>query len=446
MKYSKLVNETKTEPIDSCSINVNEDGVLTACDVDLEAIEEGYRKLVLPEGILEIASDAFKTYNESEVAANIAGRLRFPVKYHNDAERDLRRKMIPKIQYPEDCKTVPERADYIYQLLLMPRLLTLELPATLKKVHSNSFPFFLEEIRVDEDNPWFKSVDGVLYSKDGRTLIRFPGRRCENDSFEVPEGVEYISAGAFQAAVIGELTLPHTLKDLGKYSLSNSIIGRLTIKDGLEIVLEDAFFGAGIKHISLPGSIRKIEDRAFNKSYGIRGFNCDSDSLEVGACLFSGGKYDNVDWWCWKEIPPASFLNADIKRIDIPEGVTHIRDYAFAGCWQTKSITIPDSVVEIEDNAFDLGKTYNRPITLPKHLYRFLYRLPARSLINGKTKDVLWAGFEDAENTVENKEILQRQKESLEEYLHSLNPLQYALKKNIKMSLKQIDRLLLRKE
>lgn len=442
MKYSQLINETKKEPLDLRNKYVKEDGVLTACDVDLEAIEQGYRRLLLPEGIREIASDAFKTYNESEVAANIASRLRFPIKYHNNAERDLRRKMIPKIQYPGDCKTIPERADYIYQLLLIPRLLTLELPATVEKVHSNSFPIFLEEIRVDEDNSWLTSVDGVLYSKDGRTLIRFPGRRCENDIFEVPEGVEYISAGAFQAAVIGELIFPHSLRNLGKYSLSNSIIGQLTIKDGLEIIEEDAFFGAGIKQIRLPASIRKIEDRAFHQCYGIRDFKCDSEALEVGACLFSGGKFDNVDWWCWEEIPPASFLNAEIKKIEIPDGVTHIRDYAFAGCWKAKSISIPESVVMIEDNAFDLGKTYNRPITLPKHLYRFLYRLPARSLINGKTKDVLWASFEDAESTVENRQTLQRQKESLEEYLHSLNPLQFALKKNIKSSLEQIDRLL----
>lgn len=54
----------------------------------------------------------------------------------------------------------------------------------------------LNSIKVDEQNQWFKDVDGVLFSKDGKRLICYPHAKKGN-VYEIPEGCVYCDAGAF---------------------------------------------------------------------------------------------------------------------------------------------------------------------------------------------------------------------------------------------------------
>lgn len=49
----------------------------------------------------------------------------------------------------------------------------------------------------------------------------------------------------------------------------------------------------------------------------------------------------------------AFFANEYVENIVIPEGVTHIDEYAFARCKNLKSITLPQSLLSIEDSAFE---------------------------------------------------------------------------------------------
>ena len=54
----------------------------------------------------------------------------------------------------------------------------------------------LEEIKIAEENKNFVSIDGILYSKDKKTLIQYvPKNECE--SYIIPEGVKTISGYAF---------------------------------------------------------------------------------------------------------------------------------------------------------------------------------------------------------------------------------------------------------
>lgn len=72
----------------------------------------------------------------------------------------------------------------------------------------------IQNIEITESNPYYKSIDGVVYSKDGKKLIKFsPVRRCCN--FKIPEGVEEIDAHAFDwNKYIYRVQLPETLKNL----------------------------------------------------------------------------------------------------------------------------------------------------------------------------------------------------------------------------------------
>lgn len=72
----------------------------------------------------------------------------------------------------------------------------------------------IQNIEITESNPYYKSIDGVVYSKDGKKLIKFsPVRRCCN--FKIPEGVEEIDAHAFDwNKYVYRIQLPETLKNL----------------------------------------------------------------------------------------------------------------------------------------------------------------------------------------------------------------------------------------
>lgn len=70
------------------------------------------------------------------------------------------------------------------------------LPKNVKTVYSLSYKCALEEITVDEENPYFTAKDGVLYSKDMTTLIHFPENKSMSE-YVVPETVTEISNSAF---------------------------------------------------------------------------------------------------------------------------------------------------------------------------------------------------------------------------------------------------------
>ena len=53
-----------------------------------------------------------------------------------------------------------------------------------------------EAFVVSEENPYYKSVNGVLYTRDGKILLSYPENR-RGEHFDIPEGVEKIHSAAF---------------------------------------------------------------------------------------------------------------------------------------------------------------------------------------------------------------------------------------------------------
>ena len=72
----------------------------------------------------------------------------------------------------------------------------------------------LERIEVDESNVYFKDIDGVLYSKDGRVLIEYPGGRKE-PIYEIVEGTYWLSLYALDYnGYIEEIKIPATVGEI----------------------------------------------------------------------------------------------------------------------------------------------------------------------------------------------------------------------------------------
>jgi hypothetical protein len=102
--------------------------------------------------------------------------------------------------------------------------------------------FFLENFVVDKNNDRYATIDGVLYSKDLKTIECYPSGRL-NSSYKIPDGVTSIGDGCFNTS----------------WHLSEIII-----PEGVETIGKSAFFDCGNLHeITLPSTIKKIDASVF---------------------------------------------------------------------------------------------------------------------------------------------------------------------------------------
>lgn len=76
----------------------------------------------------------------------------------------------------------------------------------------------LEEIKVDPDNPYYVSIDGILYTKDMKTLFHFPARKNITE-YVIPYGIEIISHCCFNCLYyVKHIVFPETVKTILMYA------------------------------------------------------------------------------------------------------------------------------------------------------------------------------------------------------------------------------------
>ena len=138
------------------------------------------------------------------------------------------------------------------------------------------------EFDVDENNPYLCDVDGVLYTKDMKTLLFFPpagymqkekdadGNEIKFIAYAIPEGVETIRSKAFYKCYeLTEITLPSSLKSIGEMAFFRCSLKSLTLPDSLTLIGKDAFsYCYDLKELTIPESVTQIDEYAF--------YNCTS--------------------------------------------------------------------------------------------------------------------------------------------------------------------------
>lgn len=138
-------------------------------------------------------------------------------------------------------------------------------------------------ITVDTSNNHYKDIGGVLFTKDGAELIRYPAG-IENPShpeippmvfftwsiqtkaYTIPDGVTHIDEGAFEGcAVLDKITIPSSVTNIGAgafYGCSNLInIAKL---DSVQSIGHSAFWGcSNLTSVVIPYGITNISDHIF---------------------------------------------------------------------------------------------------------------------------------------------------------------------------------------
>ena len=114
----------------------------------------------------------------------------------------------------------------------------------------------IDAYEVPEDHPLYQAIDGVLFSKDGKTLLAYPGGRMD-EHYDVPAGVEHIWPYAFGTDYLKTISLPIGLKTIGNGAFSDcgrlqSIAIPLTVTE----IGDYAFWGCvSLELVSLPDGL-----------------------------------------------------------------------------------------------------------------------------------------------------------------------------------------------
>ncbi|MBP3556738.1 MAG: leucine-rich repeat domain-containing protein [Thermoguttaceae bacterium] len=185
---------------------------------------------------------------------------------------------------------------------------------------------FFDEFEVDPENPRFKSVDGVLLSKDGKTLYRYSPAKT-GTSYRIPDGVVRVAERAFAGARFESVKFPESLKTIEK----------------------EAFIECdALKSVAIPRGVVELGDSVF--------FRCDAlETVEILAELTT--------------LPRRTFSTCPaLTTVKLPSTLTTIRDGAFGKCRTLKEIKLPESTRVVEDAFSDSGL---KRVNIPRELQEF---------------------------------------------------------------------------
>ena len=113
---------------------------------------------------------------------------------------------------------------------------------------------------------------------------------------------------------------------------SPELITNIIIEDGVESISDMAFYGTSIKSISLPNSVKKIGKSSIANCAELEKITLSDNISEIPTGAF------NSDY--------------KLTSIELPTKLTSIGASAFLNCESLESIDIPDTVTEIGDRAF----------------------------------------------------------------------------------------------
>ncbi len=133
----------------------------------------------------------------------------------------------------------------------------------------------LKEFVIDEKNENFCAVDGVLYTKDMKTLLCCPKAYEGKAEFKIPATVEVISRSALSDCKFEKILLPEGLKRIEAMAFLkaenlkeiNSYKGETvyaSLPEGLEFIGLDTFnYASGLTYLYIPSSIKEIGAYSF---------------------------------------------------------------------------------------------------------------------------------------------------------------------------------------
>ena len=144
----------------------------------------------------------------------------------------------------------------------------IEIPSTLKTIDAWLFYgcSYLQDIIINENNPYITKIGDCIYSKDKSILLLYPPY-MKNTSF----------------------TIPSFVKEIGKTAFYRSSVEKVICNSGLQIISEGAFYSCTkLEKIYISDTVSEIGDEAFYNCERLSRINISSKVKVIKTSTFEG--------------------------------------------------------------------------------------------------------------------------------------------------------------
>ncbi len=182
-------------------------------------------------------------------------------------------------------------------------------------------------------NPYFKTINGALYSKDGTLLIKCPSEK--EGSFTVPSSVKKIAHSAFKDCTkLTKVTIPDSVTVMDERTFKNcSMLKQIRLSRYLTSIPSEAFSGcSSLTNITIPSSVSSIRSKAFYNCQSLRSIAIPDSVSKVGSSCF------------------ANCIN--LKKALLSSKMESVEYSLFNNCTELKTVENTGHIEEIEANAF----------------------------------------------------------------------------------------------
>ncbi|MBO5857717.1 MAG: leucine-rich repeat domain-containing protein, partial [Clostridia bacterium] len=240
------------------------------------------KEVTISETVKEIASRAFNGCTRLGKITNLATNLEYvgsnpfydtaysynPSNYQNHCMYIGDWAVAIEEDYEGDI-TIKEGTKYLAESLFAytETIENVKIPASVINVNKGFGGYDdINAVNVAEGNPYFSTVDGVLFDKLKKELLFCPGGKKAN-VYTVPDGVEVIGDSAFYyCPSIGKIILPTTLKTIGDHSFYRGAFSEIEIPMGVTRIERGAFFWCeNLTKITLPNTLQYIGVAIFDE-------------------------------------------------------------------------------------------------------------------------------------------------------------------------------------
>ncbi len=297
------------------------------CDVCKKESLDSYGDIVDRNGK---KNASYKLFSDGELVVSGTGEVKWFSVYALDNEDICLNEKVKKIIVEEGITSLGYKAFYDFKFVesvsLPESLEAIEEPGRL--IDSSAFKKF----EVSPKNKAFSAKDGVLFSKDKKVLLAYPGGKTEK-SYTVPQEVERIGERAFRyASDLEALNLPESLRFVGSLAFPEHMEkteGCVKYVGSVAVGTQETDEG------ELPSVIRVRKGTKILAEYAFEDADVRGIALPEGLISISNGAFETLG----------------VSSIILPQTVKYIEDGAFSQCY-INNLVVPASVEYFGDNGF----------------------------------------------------------------------------------------------
>lgn len=218
---------------------------------------------------------------------------------------------------------------------------------------------------VAKNDPSYQSIEGVIYTKDGKGIVRVPQKRTE---LKIKEGctefnmqsVLYSSTDSEgdefnNCSKLKKIVIPSSVKSINKIKYKTDQADACDMHvDTIEIAPKDfdanSLYALGSslgKNITIESLMKLLPDQItykdhmyITKDHGLLKYDGKDANVEIP---------EEITWIA----PEAFYRNETLKNVKLPSKITTIEENTFYGCSELEAVAIPDQVTMIGKSAFD---------------------------------------------------------------------------------------------